>query len=92
MYQIRRSTRFRRDAKLCEKRGKPMAKFKTINELLIMRTSLPAKNRDHPLSGNWRGHRECHIEPDWLLIYRVDDKQKIIEYVRMGSHADLFGK
>ncbi|MCH7928444.1 MAG: type II toxin-antitoxin system YafQ family toxin [Candidatus Dadabacteria bacterium] len=42
------------------------------------------------LSGNWNGHRECHIEPDWLLIYRIDRENKVIEYVRMGSHSDIF--
>ncbi len=67
-----------------------MALFKTINELLMMGQQLPDRHRDHALVGNWQGHRDCHIAPDWLLIYRIDDEEKTIEYVRMGSHAELF--
>ncbi|VAW40962.1 mRNA interferase YafQ [hydrothermal vent metagenome] len=67
-----------------------MALFKHVNELLVAGEQLPVKNRDHILTGNWKGHRECHIEPDWLLIYRVNEVEKEIEYVRMGSHSDLF--
>jgi len=67
-----------------------MRKFEQIHELLVQGQTLPIKNRDHRLSGNWEGCRECHIEPDWLLIYRVFQQQGIIEYVRMGTHADLF--
>lgn len=67
-----------------------MTKFKTIHELLMSGMSIPETNKDHILSGNWNGHRECHIEPDWLLIYRIDRENKVIEYVRMGSHSDIF--
>ncbi len=67
-----------------------MDKFKAIHELLVMGKRLPARNKDHLLTGNWRNHRECHIEPDWLLIYRVNDDKNMIEYVRTGTHADLF--
>ena len=67
-----------------------MTKFKAIHELLMSGMSIPEKNKDHILSGNWNGHRECHIEPDWLLIYRIDRENKVIEYVRMGSHSDIF--
>lgn len=90
MYLVKRTTQFRRDTKLCQKRGKDMDKFKTLNELLIAGRSLPPANRDHLLSGNWKGHRECHIEPDWLLIYRILPQEGVLEYVRMGSHSDLF--
>ena len=65
--------------------------FKSIDALLVSGKPLSTKNRDHLLTGNWLGHRECHIAPDWLLIYRVDEDAKIIEYVRTGSHSDLFG-
>ncbi|VAW31559.1 mRNA interferase YafQ, partial [hydrothermal vent metagenome] len=58
-----------------------MALFKHVNELLVAGEQLPVKNRDHILTGNWKGHRECHIEPDWLLIYRVNEVEKEIEYV-----------
>jgi len=67
-----------------------MDKFKALNELLIAGQSLPEHNKDHSLSGNWFGFRECHIEPDWLLIYRINQKENFIEYARMGSHSDLF--
>ena len=67
-----------------------MALFKAINETLIRGESLPIKNRDQFLVGNWKGHRECHVAPDWLLIYRVNEELMEIEYVRTGSHTDLF--
>ena len=53
---------------------------------------LPEKNRDHDLSGDWVGHRECHILPDWLLIYRIEDDVLVLTLARTGSHSDLFGK
>ena len=90
MYSSRASTRFRRDVKRCQKQGKDMSLFKAINETLIAGEKLPEKYRDHPLLGNWKGHRDCHIEADWLLIYRIREDEKEIEYVRMGSHAELF--
>ncbi|MCF6284735.1 MAG: type II toxin-antitoxin system YafQ family toxin [Candidatus Hydrogenedentes bacterium] len=90
MYAIRRSTRFRKDVRRCKKQNKPLGKFKDIHELLVEGIPLPSQNLDHNLSGNWSGYRECHIEPDWLLIYRIDGEKNVIEYVRMGSHSDLF--
>ncbi len=59
---------------------------------LAMGIPLPEKNRDHTLSGNWAGHRECHILPDWLLVYRIDDDVLVLTLSRTGSHSDLFGK
>lgn len=67
-----------------------MDRFKTIHESLIAGKPLPIRNRDHSLSGRWAGCKECHIEPDWLLIYQLNEKEKMIEYLRMGTHADLF--
>lgn len=90
MYEIKRSTQFKRDVRRSIKQHKLMTKFKAIHELLMSGMSIPATNKDHILSGNWNGHRECHIEPDWLLIYRIDRENKVIEYVRMGSHSDIF--
>jgi len=66
-----------------------MDEFKNIHELLIFGKSLPRKYNDHTLSGNWKGYRECHMTPDWLLIYKLDKKNKEIFYARMGSHAEL---
>ncbi len=90
MYEFTRTTRFRRDVKKCQKQNKEMEKFKAIHLLLIAGETLPPSNRDHNLSGNWSGFRECHIEPDWLLIYKMNEDEGLIEYVRMGSHSDLF--
>ncbi len=91
MYEIRWSARFRRDVKRCKRQHKNMQLFKDIDALLISGKPLPQKNKDHFLSGNWGGHRECHISPDWLLIYKVNEEEELIEYVRTGSHSELFG-
>jgi len=69
-----------------------MVKFRVIHVSLIAGKPLRSEHRDHKLSGNWKNYRECHIEPDWLLIYRVNEQGKEIEYVRMGSHSELFNK
>ena len=90
MYGFTRSSRFKRDVRRCQRQQKNMDKFKTVHELLTAGKPLPTRNKDHLLTGNWSSYRECHLEPDWLLIYRVNEKEQIIEYVRMGSHADLF--
>lgn len=90
MYEFHWSARFRRDVRRCERQQKPFKKFENIVNLLKAGEALPHKNYDHNLSGNWNGHRECHIEPDWLLIYRVNEDKKVIELVRTGSHSDLF--
>lgn len=66
--------------------------FKAVNELLMVGEPLPARCLDHALVGNWQGHRDCHLAPDWLLIYRIDEEEQEIEYVRMGSHADIFNQ
>lgn len=79
---------FRRDVKRMQKRGKDMAKLKTVLALLIEDQPLPVRLRDHPLKGAWKGTRDLHIEPDWLLIYTADDHS--VRFERTGSHADLF--
>jgi mRNA interferase YafQ len=90
MYQFRLSTKFKRDVKKCERQHKDITKFKEIIGFLELGHSLPQYNKDHPLTGNWIGYRECHITPDWLLIYRICNTEKIIELSRMGSHSELF--
>jgi mRNA interferase YafQ len=79
---------FRRDVKLAQKRGKDMAKLRNIILLLIEGKPLPSRYRDHPLAGEWSHHRDCHIEPDWLLIYKIDGDD--LHLVRTGTHSDLF--
>lgn len=83
-----RSGRFRRDVKLMRKRGKDMSKLRNVLTLLLAAAPLPASFKDHALTGDWKGHRDCHIEPDWLLIYRIDGNDLVLE--RTGTHADLF--
>lgn len=79
---------FRRDTKRAQKRGKDMAKLRAVIELLLAVQPLPPKLKDHPLSGDWMSYRDCHVEPDWLLIYKVDGEELIL--ARTGTHADLF--
>lgn len=81
---------FRKDLKRISKRGKNINKLKEIILLLVKQELLPDKNKDHELIGNYKNHRECHIEPDWLLIYNI--KENILNLVRTGTHADLFDK
>ena len=79
---------FSKDLKKMEKRGKSSAKVKEIIKSLVNEESLNAKYKDHKLVGTFKGRRECHIEPDWLLIYKVADSEIIFE--RTGTHSDLF--
>jgi mRNA interferase YafQ len=83
-----RSGQFRRDVKRAQKRGKDMSKLRELILLLLAEDPLPERYRHHPLRGNWKGYREAHIEPDWLLIYRIAGDE--LHLVRTGSHADLF--
>lgn len=85
---ISRTTQFKKDVKLALKRGKDIDKLKEVLELLINQLPLPARFRDHLLIGQYKGTRECHIEPDWLLIY--EDSESEIVLIRTGSHNDLF--
>ena len=81
-------TQFRRDVKLAEKRGKEMTKLRELILLLIQGGPLPPRYKDHPLSGDWKNYRDCHIEPDWVLIYKIDGDD--LHLIRTGTHADLF--
>lgn len=90
MYEIQVSSKFKRDVKRCNRQQKDMNKFKAVSLLLEAGDPLPDHNKDHVLTGNWQGYRECHIEPDLLLIYRINDTDKIIELARLGSHSELF--
>ena len=83
-----RSARFKRDVKRMQKRGKDMTELKTLLTCLIEQVPLPVAYLDHPLRGNWNGYRNAHIEPDWLLLYRVEKDE--LHLTRTGSHADLF--
>jgi mRNA interferase YafQ len=78
----------KQDLKRVAKRGKDVLKLHTIVELLLQRKRLAARFKDHALTGMWKGYRECHIEPDWLLIYKM--KVDLLYLARTGTHADLF--
>lgn len=91
-YIVKTTTQFKKDYKLAVKRGLKIELLKDIVATLAMGEKLPEKNKDHALAGNWVGHRECHILPDWLLIYRIEDDVLVLTLARTGSHSDLFGK
>jgi mRNA interferase YafQ len=82
------TTQFERDLRLMQRRGKNVQKFKAILSTLINEEPLAERQHDHPLAGPYSGRRECHIEPDWLLIYKLINEEIIFE--RTGTHADLF--
>jgi mRNA interferase YafQ len=79
---------FRRDVKLAQRRGKEMSKLRELILLLAKGSPLAPRFNDHPLTGEWKHHRECHLEPDWLLIYKVEGDDLYL--VRTGTHSDLF--
>ncbi len=83
-----RSGAFKRDVKRSQKRGKDMERLRSLLVLLIEGEPLPERYRDHPLKGAWAGWRDAHIEPDWLLIYRVEGNE--LHLARTGTHSDLF--
>ncbi len=90
MLEIILSNRFKKDLKLIAKRGYNLDLLNDVVELLARQEPLPDKNRDHSLTGNYIGYRECHIQPDWLLIYRVDGDELMLFLSRTGTHSDLF--
>lgn len=90
MLNVEYTTKFKRDLKLAKKRKKNLPSLKKIMILIENEKQLPKNLFDHPLGNNWKGHRELHIEPDWLLIYKLLPEEKTVIYVRTGTHSDLF--
>ena len=90
MYNLRFTNKIQRNIKLMKKRGKDLDKLTVVLELLQNGEELPAKYKDHALTGNYIGCRECHIEPDWLLVYEIINEELIILLLTTGSHSDLF--
>lgn len=91
MIDIRYTTKFRKDFKMVKKRGCNVELFQEVLSILQNGQQLPQKYKDHSLSGNYSGCRECHITPDWLLIYRYDnDNGLVLILTRTGTHSDLF--
>ena len=91
-YTVKFTTQFKKDYKLAVKRGMKIALLDAVITDLANGVPLPDKNNDHALTGNWVGHRECHVLPDWLLIYRIDGDVLVLTLARTGTHSDLFGK
>ena len=89
-YTVKPTNRFRKDYKLMEKRNLEMFLLDEIIAKLAQGIPLPASNWDHELTGNYAGHRECHIQPDWLLIYRIESDFLVLTLTRTGTHSDLF--
>ena len=90
MLDIILSNRFRRDLKAIKKRGLDLELLNAVVDTLAARQPLEEKHRDHALTCDYSGFRECHILPDWLLIYRVDDEEFFLLLSRTGTHSDLF--
>lgn len=90
MIDIRYTTKFRKDFKIVKKRGCNVELFQEVLNILQNGQQLPQKYKDHSLSGNYSGCRECHITPDWLLIYRYDKNGLVLILTRTGTHSDLF--
>lgn len=90
MYAIRPSNRFQKDLKRIQKRGYDLNLLTAVLKKLAAGEELPPKNRDHALVGDYAGCRECHIAPDWLLVYEIDGTELILYLTRTGTHSDLF--
>ena len=89
-YEVKYTARFKRDYKRMQRRGKEMSKLLDVVDMLREGQVLPPQYQDHPLHGEYEGHRDCHIEPDLILIYRIDHGQLHLICLRLGTHSDLF--
>ncbi|KFC24049.1 type II toxin-antitoxin system YafQ family toxin [Chryseobacterium sp. FH1] len=90
MYRLEQSNQFKKDIKLAKKLGLNMKLLDEVVTLLVMEEKLPSKYKPHKLSGNYEGYWECHLKPDWLLVWDQEEEIKLITLVRTGTHSDLF--
>lgn len=90
MRTFSRTTQFKKDVKLADRRGKDLEKLMAVLDLLIAGDALPAQYKDHPLRGNFAGSRDCHSEGDWVLIYTLTENNAHVRFERTGTHSDLF--
>ena len=90
-YEVRFTRQFKRDLRLAKKQGKDLDKLYDVIEQLASGETLDEKYRDHELKGEYEGSRECHVEPDWLLVYEILDDVLVLVLYRLGSHSELFG-
>ena len=91
MYNIEFTNKMKRDVKRVEKRGKNMTKLSDVLKIIVGGNQLPIRYKDHQLTGNMKNYRECHIESDWLLIYKIDSNKLIFYATGTGTHSELFG-
>lgn len=91
-YTVKLTSQFKRDYKLAMKQHRDITLLDDTIKLLATGATLPDTYKDHPLSGNWKGHRECHIMPDWLLIYKIDKGILVLTLTRTGTHCELFNE
>ena len=91
-YDVQFTAQFKKDLKLAKKQNKDLDKLFSVIEVLARGETLPPQYRDHDLSGNYKGTRECHVEPDWLLIYEIQDNVLVLMLYRLGTHSELFKK
>lgn len=90
-YTVKTTSQFKKDFKAAIKRNQKIELLENVIALLASGEKLSEKYKDHALSGKWSGHRECHIQPDWLLIYRIENDVLVLTLARTGIHSDLFG-
>jgi mRNA interferase YafQ len=91
-YEVKFTTQFKKDLKLAKKQNKDLDRLFEVVNILAEGGTLDARYRDHDLSGNYKGTRECHIEPDWLLVYEIRDEVLVLMLYRLGTHSELFKK
>jgi mRNA interferase YafQ len=91
-YEVKFTTQFKKDLKLAKKQNKDLDHLFEVVNILAEGGTLDARYRDHDLSGNYKGTRECHIEPDWLLVYEIRDEVLVLMLYRLGTHSELFKK
>lgn len=89
-YEIQRTSQFKKDYKLAVKRGLNISKLKYVISMLAEGEELPEEYSDHCLKGNYSSYKECHIQPDWLLVYKIEEDLLILSLYRTGTHSDLF--
>ncbi len=90
--KLKQTSNFKKDLRRMAKRGADLNLLNDVVEILLRQETLSEKYHDHPLTGNWNGYRDCHIEPDWVLIYRVEKETLVLLATRTGTHSELFNK
>ena len=90
MFNVKYTTRFKKDYKRLKKRGYDMSKLLDAIDILRDGREMPPEYKDHPLHGDYEGHRDCHIEPDWILVYFKNEATLVLSLTRTGTHSDIF--